>query len=262
MMSMLKGLNKKLRIDEQSEKEESVTSERFYAKLLNKKSDFSSASEYQEFLKNAAPELFKNTNSLEDMLRILMKKSTLNNEAIVVDDEEKAKELSQDPDYEDVDIELKTDESSVSGGAGPYNTPNAFSTRKQAKKRKKIKYASGLTESDINKMSMVNTKKSSTKQPKTYASSIDEMYEKMIEESYKSFATSDPKISPEQKVKRTIREVSNRLKEIENLVKYTSKMKTESGVSRTNYGPAVEKSLNKISERLIKISERVRSLGE
>ena len=128
------------------------------------------------------------------------------------------------------------DEASTSAGAGAYNTPKAFSTPKQARKKKKMKY-SGVAES------------------------MDTKYEKLIE-SYKKFALGDSKTTPDKKVKETIKDVSKKLQEIEQLVRFSSRLKTESGLSRDGYGPAVNNALTKISERLVKISERVRALGE
>tara|TARA_R100000951_G_scaffold14396_3_gene11327 strand:+ start:6328 stop:7200 length:873 start_codon:yes stop_codon:yes gene_type:complete len=128
------------------------------------------------------------------------------------------------------------DEASTSSGAGAYNTPKAFSTPEQARKKKKMKYA-GVAES------------------------MDNKYEQLIE-SYKNFALGDSKSTPDKKVKETIKEVSKKLQEIEQLVRYSSRLKTESGLSREGYGPSVDKALTKISERLVKISERVRALGE
>ena len=90
---------------------------------------------------------------------------------------------------------------------------------------------------------------------------MDRKYEQLIE-SYAKFSRGDKKMTPENKVKRTIQEVSKKLKEIETLVNHTNKLKTESGMSRDNYGPRTEKALNKISEKLIKIAERVRAIGE
>jgi len=90
---------------------------------------------------------------------------------------------------------------------------------------------------------------------------LDKQYERLIE-GYRQFANGDPKKSPEKKVKETIRSVAKRLREVEELVKHTAKLKTLAGVTRSGYGPATEKALNKISETLIKLSERVRSLGE
>lgn len=86
-------------------------------------------------------------------------------------------------------------------------------------------------------------------------------YEQLIE-SYRSFATGDAKLTPESKIKHTIKQVAKQLQEIEQTVNYASRLKTESGVARNGYGSSAEKALNKISERLIKISERVRALGE
>ena len=90
---------------------------------------------------------------------------------------------------------------------------------------------------------------------------IERKYESLVE-GYRSFANGDPKKSPEQKVKHTIKEIAHKLREIEKLVEYNSKLKTESGVTSTAYGPGTTKALTEISRRLIKISERVRSLGE
>lgn len=90
---------------------------------------------------------------------------------------------------------------------------------------------------------------------------MDNKYERLIE-GYKTFALSDPKMSPAKKVNASIKNVAKQLKEIEETIKYTSRLKTESGISHSGFGPSTSKALVKISERLIKISERVRSLGE
>lgn len=90
---------------------------------------------------------------------------------------------------------------------------------------------------------------------------LENQYLKLIE-GYRAFATNDPKISPEKKVKNTIKEIAKKLQEIETLVNHNSKLKTEAGVTSSTYGPSEQKALTKISERLIKISERVRTLGE
>lgn len=90
---------------------------------------------------------------------------------------------------------------------------------------------------------------------------LDKKYEELIE-SYRNFATGDSQMTPDKRVKTTIKEIAKKLQEIEQLVNYSTKLKTESGLSRQTYGPSIEKSLTKISERLLKISERVRVLGE
>ena len=139
-------------------------------------------------------------------------------------------------DIEIIESSSEIDEASTSAGAGAYNTPKAFSTPEQAQRKKKMKYV-GVAEA------------------------MDKKYETIIE-SYKQYALGDAKITPSKRVKETIKDVSKKLQEIEQLVNYSSKLKTESGLSRDGYGPAVNNALTKISERLIKISERVRALGE
>lgn len=103
--------------------------------------------------------------------------------------------------------------------------------------------------------------KDETKKVSLVAETMDRKYEQLIE-GYRSFANGDPKKSPEQKVKHTIKEIAHKLREIEKLVEYNSKLKMESGVTSNAYGPGTTKALTEISRRLIKISERVRSLGE
>jgi hypothetical protein len=103
--------------------------------------------------------------------------------------------------------------------------------------------------------------KDTTKHVSKVQDAMERKYVELIE-SYRSFATGDSKVTPEQKVKNTIKEVAKKLQEIETLVNHTSRLKTESGLARTGIGPAADKALTKISERLTKIAERVRSLGE
>ena len=129
------------------------------------------------------------------------------------------------------------DEISTSAGVAAYQTPYAFSTKAQAKNKKKNAIYASVQEA------------------------MDKKYEKIIE-SYSKFATGNPKLSPSQTVNSTIKEVAKKLQEIEKLVKYTSRLKNESGIAGSTYGKSTHNALNKISERLLKISERIRSLGE
>jgi len=131
--------------------------------------------------------------------------------------------------------EEEIDEASTSAGAGSYMTPKAF----------------GKADDDI--IEALGYKK--------VHEAMDNKYERLIE-GYKTFALSDPKMSPSKKVNASIKNVAKQLKEIEETIKYTSRLKTESGISHSGFGPSTSKALGKISERLIKISERVRSLGE
>jgi predicted component of viral defense system (DUF524 family) len=159
------------------------------------------------------------------------------NEVIKTNDPDAAAEIQKK--NPNVDIELTEDEiaeQNVTGAIAGYQTPNAFSTRAQAKKKKKMKYES-------------------------VQKAMDNKYAAMIE-SYSRFATGNPKSTPSQTVNGTIKEVAKKLQEIEQLVKYTSRLKNESGIAGSTYGKSTNTALTKISERLLKISERVRSLGE
>ena len=131
--------------------------------------------------------------------------------------------------------EAELEEISTSAGAGAYMTPKAFG------------------KADDDTVEALGYKR--------VQEAMDNKYERLIE-GYKTFALSDPKMSPAKKVNASIKNVAKQLKEIEETIKYTSRLKTESGISHSGFGPSTSKALGKISERLIKISERVRSLGE
>lgn len=185
------------------------------------------------------------------------------------------------------------DEQNVTGAIAGYNTPNAFTSEKNFKK-KTFKYENVNTppsykfdsmhepeskeEDQTDKNFAVGPNSSWHTESEEYPNddrelektshiykkvqeTMDSKYEQLIE-SYRKFTTDDATTSPEQKVKKTIREVSKRLQEIEEMVNYSSRLKTESGLSRDGYGKSVNTALTKISERLTKIAERVRALGE
>jgi len=210
--------------------------------------------------------------------------------------EEKFIEIESD-ELEDADVTEQNVTSAIAG----YNTPGAFLTPAQyEKKKKKIKYESVNTpptfrwKDDVHQTPESSEETSQDKFPfsadmdkwpnkdqeypvkftnqpygtanipdkssKVYEM-MDRKYEELIE-SYRRFATEDKHLSPERKVKNTIKELAKKLQEIETLVNYNTRLKTESGVSASTYGSSTQKALTKISEKLIKISERVRALGE
>lgn len=159
------------------------------------------------------------------------------NEVIKTDDEQKALELQKKDPNADIELTDDLEEMSTTGGVPGYQTPYAFSTKAQAKKKKKMKYES-------------------------VQKAMDKKYEALIE-SYSKFAMGNgPKSSPVKTVNNTIKEVAKKLQEIETFINYTNKLKNESGMTRAEYGKSTQTALNKISERLLKISERIRSLGE
>lgn len=155
--------------------------------------------------------------------------------------EEKFIEIEKLPTEEEVEL----DEINTTGAVASYNTPGAFLTPAQyEKKKKKIKYETVTS-----------------KPTQTTEDILEKKYEELLE-SYRRFATEDKTLSPEQKVKTTIKDIAKKLQEIETIVNYNTRLKTESGISASTYGSSTQKALTKISERLIKISERVRALGE
>ena len=110
-------------------------------------------------------------------------------------------------------IDLTDDElgvQNVTGAIAAYQTPYAFSTKAQAKKKKKMKYES-------------------------VQQAMDAKYAALIE-SYSKFSTGNPKSTPSQTVNGTIKEVAKKLQEIEQLVRYTSRLKNESGIAGSTYG--------------------------
>ena len=154
---------------------------------------------------------------------------------------------------DDCICESDLDEQNVTGAIAGYNTPAAFTSEKNFKK-KKFKYE------NVNPTLTQKLDKTSNIY-ETVQESMDSKYEQLIE-SYRKFTTDGAKTTPEDKVKRTIKDVAIKLQEIEQLVNYSSRLKTESGITRDGYGTSVNGSLTKIAERLTKIAERVRSLGE
>jgi len=152
-------------------------------------------------------------------------------------------------------INTELDEQNVTGAIAGYSTPNAF-----RKKPKKVAYATGIEES-INTAPSIQSNKETQKHIESAEETMDRKYEQLIE-GYRNFASGDSKITPEKKVKNTIKEIAKKLQEIEEMVNHNSRLKTESGITSSVYGISERKALTKISERLTKISERVRSLGE
>jgi len=144
--------------------------------------------------------------------------------------------------------EDELDEISTSAGAGSYMTPKAFGKRTNPN----LKQSTGYT--DVPKTKL-HTEYDYVQE------AMDRKYEQLIE-GYRDFALGNAKLTSEQKVKKSIREVAKQLKEIEQNLKFTNRLKRESGIHHSGFSEGTTKAITKISERLVKISERVRSLGE
>ena len=178
-----------------------------------------------------------NDNDKEEPMKQAAAQAKANEATIEVPQDKLAQVKAQADDDDTIKVvDEEIDEQNVTGAIAGYNTPNAFSTKAQAKKKKNMKYES-------------------------VQAAMDQKYAAMIE-SYSKFSTGNPKSTPSQTVNGTIKEVAKKLQEIEQLVKYTSRLKNESGIAGSTYGKSTHNALKKISERLLKISERVRSLGE
>jgi len=176
-------------------------------------------------------------NDKKEPMKQAAKQAKANEATIEVPQDKLAQVKAQADDDDTIKVvDEEIDEQNVTGNIAGYNTPNAFSTKAQAKKKKNMKYES-------------------------VQAAMDQKYAAMIE-SYSRFATGNPKSTPSQTVNGTIKEVAKKLQEIEQLVKYTSRLKNESGIAGSTYGKSTHNALKRISERLLKISERVRSLGE
>jgi hypothetical protein len=146
--------------------------------------------------------------------------------------------------------EDEIEEASTSAGAGAYMTKNFVAKRKQTNPN--LKQSTGYT--DVPKTKL-HTEYDYVQE------AMDRKYEQLIE-GYRDFALGNAKLTSEQKVKKSIREVAKQLKEIEQNLKFTNRLKQESGIHHSGFSEGTTKAITKISERLIKISERVRSLGE
>lgn len=188
------------------------------------------------------------------------------------------------------------EEISTSAGAGSYMTPNAFGKKVNRRTAEQLGYKvvesinmpstykpeeyqhpESEEEEWMDKFAFAENEddwlgKKVTKYPSVpligtpsqtskITEAMDAKYEQLIE-GYRSFASGNSKISPEQRVNQSIKEVAHKLKEIEETIRYTSRLKTESGIAHGGLKESSKNALNKISERLIKISERIRSLGE
>ena len=115
--------------------------------------------------------------------------------------EEKFVELEETADAIDIEVDDKgedLEEQNVAAAVAPISTPNWV-----GKAKRSTVTAGGMT----------------------VAEAMDRKYESIIE-SYRSYATGDAKLTPESKIKHTIKEVAKQLQEIEQTVNYANKLKS------------------------------------
>ena len=116
-------------------------------------------------------------------------------------------------------------ETSASGAAGEYLTPNVFSDGSDGAKKKQKSNAELLG------MKLAENDK----------------------ELKESFYFKDDTLTAEQKMNLAVRQIRNNLYEVEKLVGKTLKLKNESGVRSEEYGKRTYAALRKINEKVIRL---------
>jgi hypothetical protein len=134
------------------------------------------------------------------------------------------------------------DEASGSGGAGGYQTPNAFGK---------------LADDDIEMLGYKKIK-DNRKNESTFMKLSAEMF--LSEGSY-SVYKKDPTATPQKKVNQSITEIHRKLREIEKVVNHNVRLKQESGVNNGQYWKSSRENLTKISERLLRVSKQLKELA-
>ena len=152
-------------------------------------------------------------------------------------------------DDEEDDFQLDDiEEMSTSGGAGGYETPNAFGElgddtiemlgyKKVKKVKKEVKKP--VKESEFMRLSK-------------------ELY--LNEISYNEYRK-DPIASPKAKINNSINYINRGLKEIEKVVNHNVRLKQEMGVDNNVYWKSSRENLSKISERLLRVSKQLKELA-
>jgi len=137
------------------------------------------------------------------------------------------------------ELNQDVEEASLSSGAGPYNTPYAFSGKKK-KSKKQYTQSTGWNEGkDLS------------------------LFKKIMlgEATYKDYKK-DETISNKKKVNLAIKEVSKMMFEIEKIINQNIKLKTETGINSDKYWKTTHSRLNKISERMLKVSNKIKNLRQ
>jgi hypothetical protein len=177
------------------------------------------------------------------------------------------------------------EETSFSSGAGPYNTPFAFSGGRKKDKKKKKEVATNSTGYALVEAAkerkvvlelpkkiyggvrvVFNNKKEADKYMEDHIPSeawkwvkITSIWMPVNEGKYHDYRNDDT-ITPKQKIGRSMREIRDHLTEIDKLTKMNVRLKTEMGVDSRSYWKNTHKAMRRISERLIKLAKRVGQL--
>ena len=155
------------------------------------------------------------------------------------------KENNEPEDNTDL-VEDGLDEESTSGGAGGYDTPNAFGELPDDK-------IEMYGYKKVAKKKVDTVKESEFKRLSTQLFSLSEI-------SYPVYKK-EPGLSPKQKVNTSINEMHRKLREIERIVNHNVRLKQEAGVDNSQYWKSSRENLSKISERLLRVSTQLKELA-
>lgn len=141
-------------------------------------------------------------------------------------------------------IKKELEEVSTSSGAGPFDTPNAFTggTKSGEKRRKQIATQAGYT------LAHKSDDDSDEGVPLSEARSR-----------YLEFK-SDPTASPKQKIGRAISEINRQLTELSRVVEMSAKLKTETNIESSGLWKRTGAHLSKMENKILEISQRIREL--
>jgi len=150
----------------------------------------------------------------------------------------------EDPHADVTVIEDLMTEMSSSGGAGAYQTPNAF----------------GNVSDDT--VEMLGFEKVKAPKKNVKESQFSKMSKEMFlsEIAYSAYKK-DPIGTPKQKINHSINFINRGLKEIEKVVNQNVRLKQEMGVDNGVYWKSSRENLAKISERLLRVSKQLKELA-
>ena len=152
--------------------------------------------------------------------------------------------------------EEEIDEMSTTASVPGYQTPYAFTGKKDKYEKRRKKSAETSTDNTIAK----KTKKHTPTNESSFKRMMNQM-NGLNEVSYRDYKK-DPTSTPQQKVNRGIIEINKMLGEMERVVNNNIKLKTEMGVQSNHFWKSTGKRFRKINERMIRIANRLRELSQ
>lgn len=152
-------------------------------------------------------------------------------------------------------VEEVIDEMSTSDGAGPFDTPYAFTgnTKGGESKRKRV--------ADVMGWPIVD--KDPAPGSDQLAVPKDEhelLVKKQLGEGKYVQWRNDETLTPRQKIGRQIREVNQMLSQISETLAHTARLKTETKTTSENYWKNTHKALLQVENKLIKITTKMKEM--